>query len=151
MVVDDSVKTGVDALLELLKRKEKLSLADAAIELSINEQTLKLWIDFLVEEKVIGIEYKFTKPYIYLNEPKKEDKGHIIKEEKLQVKVFREAFIKRAEASNIPPQQIGFLWQDHLNNQLELQKPFFYREARKRGLTDIEQLWEAYRQKVQQS
>ncbi|MBD3209515.1 hypothetical protein GF367_03805 [Candidatus Woesearchaeota archaeon] len=138
----------MDTLLELLKKKGKLSLSEASKELGIEESTIKLWVDFLVEEKVIGIEYKFTKPYIYLNKPKDDGKGKIINEEQINIKTFKDQFEHRAAASSIPKQQVGFLWKDHVLNQLELEKPFFFREARKRGLDDIDQLWEAYRQQV---
>lgn len=142
----DSVKTGVDGLLDLLKQKQKVSLAEAAKTLGIDENTIKLWVDFLVEEKVVGVEYKFTKPYVYLNAPKGEAKGRIIEQEKVDIGHFKQDFEQRAQQSSIPKQQVAFLWKDHVLNQLELEKPFFFREARKRGLENIEQLWESYKE-----
>ena len=144
----DSVKTDVDSLLELLKQNEKLSMSDAAKKLGLKEDTVKMWVDFLVEEKVVGVEYKFTKPYIYLNKPKEEKKGRIIKEQEIGLDNFKQDFKQRAEKSNISQQQASFLWKDHILNQLELEKPFFYREAKKRGLKHIEHLWEAYRREL---
>ena len=142
----DSVKTGVDGLLDLLKQKEKVSLSEAAKKLGMDEQTVKLWVDFLVEEKIVGIEYKFTKPYLYLNKKEEKVKGKIIEQEKIDINHFKEDFEQRAKESSIPQQQVSFLWKDHVLNQLELEKPFFFREARKRGLQDIEKLWEEYKQ-----
>lgn len=142
----DSVKTGVDGLLDLLRQKQKMSLAEAAKTLGIDEHTIKLWVDFLVEEKVVGIEYKFTKPYVYLNKPKEEAKGKIIEQEKVDINHFKQDFEQRAQQSSIPEQQVNYLWKDHVLNQLDLEKPFFFREARKRGLDNIEQLWETYKQ-----
>lgn len=136
----------MDGLLDLLKQKQKMSLAEAAKTLGIDEHTIKLWVDFLVEEKVVGIEYKFTKPYVYLNKPKEDVKGKIIKQEKVDINHFKQDFEQRAEQSSIPQQQVGFLWKDHILNQLDLEKPFFFREARKQGLDNIEQLWETYKQ-----
>ncbi|MBN1274686.1 hypothetical protein JXA12_00130 [Candidatus Woesearchaeota archaeon] len=143
---DNSVKTGVDALLDLLKEKGKTALSDAAKELGIGESTIKMWVEFLVEEKVVGIEYKFTKPYVYLNEPKKREQGRIIEQEKIDISMFKKDFEKRATSSSIPEQQASYLWKDHLLNQLEIEKPFFFREARKRSIEDIDHLWEAYKQ-----
>lgn len=145
---DDSLKTGVDTLLELLKKKQKVSMSDAAKELAIDESIIKMWVDFLVEEKVIGVEYKFTKPYLYLNVSQDAKKGQIIKEERLGIEDFRKDFEKKAEASSIPQTQAVFLWRDHLLNQAEIERPFFYREARKRGFEDIDQLWEEYKKRL---
>ena len=142
----DSVTTGVDALLHYLHQHEKVSLSDIAKELKLSEETVKLWVDFLVEEQVVGIEYKFTKPYIYINKPQHNKKSRVIEKEKIAIDVFKKDFFKRAKASNIPENQIEYLWKDHLTNQLELDKQHFFREARKRGLTDIDSLWEEYKQ-----
>lgn len=138
----------MDGLLELLRQKQKVSLAEAAKTLGIDEHTIKLWVDFLVEEKVVGIEYKFTKPYVYLNKPKGDKKGKIIAQEKVDIDHFKQDFEQRAQQSSIPQQQVGFLWKDHVMNQLELEKPFFFREARKRGLEGLDDLWEAYKQEL---
>lgn len=148
MADNQSVTTGVDALLELLREQEKISLSDAAKHIGISEETLKLWVDFLVEEKVIGIEYKFTKPYLYLNKEQQEGQGSISGEEEIRIGTFKKDFEDRARQSNIPTQQVNYLWRDHILNQLDLEKPFFFREARKRGLTNIEGLWEAYKQEL---
>lgn len=142
---DEQVTTGVDALIELLKQHEKLSLVDAAKQLGISEETLKLWVDFLVEEKVIGLEYKFTKPYLYLNRQEEEIKGKVSGEEEINIDTFKKDFENRANESNIKGQQVQFLWKDHVLNQLDLEKPFFFREARKRELDNIESLWDNYR------
>lgn len=143
---DRSVKTGVDALLELLKKQEKTSLADAAKALQISEKTVKLWVDFLVEEKLVGIEYKFTKPYIYLNKKKDEHKGKIVAEEEINIKTFKQEFEHRADKSSIPQQQVNYLWRDHIVSQAEQERAFFFREARKRGLEQIETLWDEYKE-----
>lgn len=146
----NSVKTGVDALIELLGKHETIALSQAAKELSMDEKAIKQWVDFLVEEKIIGIEYKFTKPYIYLNKPKEnQTKMKVIEEKKVALKDFKEEFEKRANKSNIPKEQIGFLWKDHLQNQLALENQFFLREARKHGFTNEAQLWQEFVDKVQ--
>lgn len=147
-VEDKSVKTGVDALLELLKQNEKIALADAAKSLQMPEKTVKLWVDFLVEEKLIGIEYKFTKPYIYLNKKQDNNKGKIVAEEQITIKTFKQAFEQRAGKSNIPEPQVNYLWRDHLLSQADQERPFFFREARKRGLDDIDDLWNAYKEQL---
>ena len=74
----ERVETGVDRMMSILEKREKLSLTDLSRELKLPESTLQLWVDFLVEERVLGIEYKFTKPYVFLN--KKNEKTVVIED-----------------------------------------------------------------------
>ena len=103
-MVDDITKevtTGVDDLIELLKTTDRISIDDASKKLRIPLEILQSWVDFLVEEKILGIEYKFTKPFIYLNKEqgrKKEKKP----EEKLNYDVFKKEFEQKATKNNIP-------------------------------------------------
>ena len=64
------LRTSADDLLELIRRRGKLSVDDAAKTLKLPVGSVQSIIDFLVEEKMVGIEYKFTTPYVYLNEQK---------------------------------------------------------------------------------
>ncbi len=141
----NSVTTGVDTLLQLLKERKKISLSEAAKELKLKESAIKQWVDFLVEEKIIGIEYKFTKAYLYLNETDEEldeDK----RTESLQV--FKDKFKKRASESNIDTTQIELLWERHLLSEMELQKGYFFKETKNKKLPQIELLWESYKEKT---
>ena len=142
------MQTGVDGLIELLKKKNTMALAEAAKVLTTSEEIVKQWVDFLVEEKIVGIEYKFTKPYIYLNRPDERRKTKVIEREKLSIAKFKEDFYQRAKQSNIPVAQIDFLWRDHITNRLELEKSHFYQEARKRSLEHIDLLWQEYFRRV---
>ncbi|HEC96339.1 MAG TPA: hypothetical protein ENI59_01520, partial [Euryarchaeota archaeon] len=71
-MAEKTIKTGVDQLIELLKRVEKIEMSKAAKEINVPLKTLQKWVDFLAEEGLIGIEYKFTTPYIYLNKSPEE-------------------------------------------------------------------------------
>jgi predicted transcriptional regulator len=141
----DSVTTGVDALLQLLKERKKISLSEAAKELKLKESAIKQWVDFLVEEKIIGIEYKFTKAYLYLNETE-EEKEDDKKSESLQV--FKDEFKKRAQESNIDPTQVELLWERHLLSEIELQKNYFFQEAKNKEIPQSEIVWENYKEKT---
>ena len=73
---NEVIRTGVDELLDFLTHNDKTALSEVASKLKIDVNTLQAWVDFLVEESIVGIEYKFTTPYIYLNkslEKKKEE------------------------------------------------------------------------------
>jgi len=49
------VETGVDRLLEFLKGKNKMPLKEVAKNLDVSENILQLWVDFLVEERILGV------------------------------------------------------------------------------------------------
>ena len=145
-MVDDSIKTSVDSLIELLKTVEKIELEVAATKLGLPISVVQSWVDFLVEEKILGLEYKFTTPFIYLNKEKK--RGEDLETEEVSIDNFKEAFSKKAVDKQIPTFQTNDLWKNHLLQKLEKKKDFFVREARKRGFFNAEELWSNYRKKL---
>lgn len=146
--VTKEVTTGVDDLIELLKGTDRISVDEASKKLKIPMEVLQSWVDFLVEEKILGVEYKFTRPFIYLNKEKEESKVQKKVDEHLSYDTFKKEFSKKALGNNIPEPQINELWKHHLTEKLENAKDFFFREARKRGITKTEELWKTYQQAV---
>lgn len=144
---DDVVKTGVDELIAYLEGKEKVPLLDAAAALKTTVDTLQSWVDFLVEEGILGIEYKFTKPFIYLNR-KDREKAKIIGEEELSWDIYHDAFLEKAKAKQIPDLKAASLWKNHVLTVLDAKRTFFYDEVRKRRMENTDQLWKEYRTKV---
>jgi hypothetical protein len=143
------VKTGVDELLELLAHSAKIPLTEAASKLKLDAGVIQAWADFLVEEGIVGIEYKFTTPYIYLNkvvEKKSQDKSD--KPVEYNVQHFKREFWERAKAGNIPETQIEQLWKNHVIQALELLKKYFFFEAQQRKLPEIEKLWTEYKELI---
>ena len=141
---EDVVRTGVDDLMTFLEGKEKVPLLDVASALSVKPETLQSWVDFLVEEGIVGIEYKFTKPFIYLNRGVKES-TKVIKEGELSWSTYREAFLAKARGKRIPEEKAAALWRNHVLVELERKRQFFFDEARKRVLADPDALWNEYR------
>src|SRR3989338_6336391 len=75
-MADFVLRTVADELLELVGKHKKISVEDASKKLKMPAASVQALVDFLVEEKVFGIEYKFTTPYIYLyKEGVKQAKG----------------------------------------------------------------------------
>lgn len=142
-MVDDIVTTGVDDLLALLKEVDKIPMLDASKKLKVPTETLQSWVDFLVEEKIVGLEYKFTKPYIYLNRDavtKKNDSLPSLSE-------IKSVYIKRAKDKKIPLQQIPALWDAHIRQELTFMEPYFNERAQKKGVQDLvkrKKLWNDY-------
>lgn len=145
---EERVKTGVDALIAFLEQKDKVSIKDAAQAIHTPESTVQLWVDFLVEERIIGVEYKFTKPYIFLNKKAKEDIKTDVEEKDLSLTHFKEEFFAKAKKDKIPEEKIPQLWKNHLLEALNKEKDFFIREALNRDLQQPNHLFERYKQKT---
>ncbi len=144
---DKVIKTGVDQLIAFLEGKDKAPLLDTAAALGVSVDTLQSWVDFLVEEGILGIEYKFTKPYIYINKSDKE-KAKRIGEEELSWETYHKAFLEKAREKRIPDLKAASLWKNHVLTTLEAKKVYFFDEARKRQFVDIERTWQEYKTEV---
>lgn len=144
---DQTITTGVDALLKLLEGFPKLTIEETAKRLKVKKDVLKSWIEFLVEEKILGIEYSFTTPYIYLNKPKEKEKATKIEDKKMSYPMFRQEFEQRAKNNKIPDEKIPEYWKKHLTEKMELNKDFFLMEVRRRNLPHAEELWKKYTEK----
>lgn len=67
------ITTGVDALVRLVKEKQRIELPAASKLLNIPESTLEEWTRILEEEKLLKIEYKLTKVYLVWLPPAEEE------------------------------------------------------------------------------
>jgi hypothetical protein len=148
-MASEVVKTGVDELLELLTHSSKIPITEVATKLKMDAGIVQAWADFLVEEGIIGIEYKFTTPYIYLNKTvDKKTEEKIEKKEEYSVQHFKKEFWERARAGNMPETQIEQLWKNHVVQALDLLKKYFFFEAQQRKLIDIDKMWEEYKELI---
>ena len=145
-MVDDTIKTGVDDLLELLKKYDKMSLQEAAAELKIPVRVLQTWVDFLVEERVISVEYKFTQPYIYINrvEEEKEEK----EEKRDSLKNIKELFFEKAKKVNLIQKETEALWKRKFLIELKRHKDYFFKYADNKKLKDIPKLWDKFKEEI---
>lgn len=139
----EEIKTGVDELMELVRHAQRISIPDAAKKLKVKEKTLQNWVDFLVEEKLLGIEYKFTTPFIYLNT---QGAAKVVGEEQT-IMLIRNVFVARAREKGIPANKISLLWRNHLLEAVERKKQYFEQEAHRRKL-DEPMLFEVYKERI---
>ena len=89
------IETGVDKLVNLVKERGRIALADAAKELGVSTTVIQEWVDFLEEEGIISVEYKLTKPYLV-------ERKLTRKEVDAKAKEFtskKEVFVRKAEVS----------------------------------------------------
>lgn len=137
-----NVETDVDMLVSLVEQKGTISIEQAAKQLKVPMQILQRWIDFLVEEDVLGIEYKFVTPYLYFNKPLKK-----YGEEEVESKVEeKKDFFAKRQSENMPDDKIHNLWQGYLNQNLALFRKEFIKKAELKGITGTksQELWQKY-------
>ena len=89
------IETGVDKLVEIIRAKKRVSIQDAAKSLGVGPIVVEEWADFLEEEGIISIEYKFATPYLVERKATKEE---VEKKEK-DFHSKREGFIRKAEVT----------------------------------------------------
>ena len=138
------VVTGVDSLIDLLKKTNQITVPDAAKKLRYPMDTVQSWVDFLVEEKIVGIEYNLTTPTIYLLSDRKSKKEEI--DLGKEFGNYKQDF--QSNVRNKSGNKAEFEWKNHISVKLELMKPFFFAEAEKRNLKEPTKLWEEYKQKT---
>ena len=89
------IETGVDKLVELISQEKKISVEDAARKLGISKVVIQEWAAFLEEEKIISIEYKFSKTFLL--ERKLTEKEVKVKEKEYSSE--KDAFVRKIESS----------------------------------------------------
>ena len=141
-MADNVLKTSADDLYELVRSREKISVEDVAKILRIPDNIVQALVDFLVEEKIFGIEYKFTTPYVYISQEKK---GKIDLSEKIEKKlVTKEEFYQKAGKWNISAEKINVLWEKYIKENSDSIKKDFYIKANLKNIPvgKIDILWE---------
>ncbi|MBI4439263.1 hypothetical protein HY640_04990 [Candidatus Woesearchaeota archaeon] len=69
----EEITTGVDRLVSVIEKRKRISISDAAAELSVPGVVVEEWAEFLKDQGVIDIEYKFTRPFLVKKEFTKEE------------------------------------------------------------------------------
>ncbi len=133
MASSRTIETGVDELIRLLKDRKPTDIDTLAKEMNTNSKTVEVWANLLMEQGTVGIDYKLTKPYIYLIEKDK-------KEEAI------EADESYNEVEEDKPEE--YSWKSYMKAKLEEKKGFFYKQAQKRKLKNPDELWEKYKKRI---
>ncbi|MBI2653911.1 hypothetical protein HYX02_03805 [Candidatus Woesearchaeota archaeon] len=145
MPADNVLRTVADELVELVNISKKISVEEAAKKLKMSVDSVQALIDFLVEEKVFGLEYKFTTPYVYIY---KEGVQETERKEKSFTEglITKEQFYEKAKERNVPHEHIEGLWRRYLQQNLVQIRAEFLRKAKERNLPGekIEDIWNKY-------
>ncbi len=67
------ITTGVDALVRLVKEKQRVEIENISLTLNIPQQTIEEWARVLEEEGILRIEYRLTKVYLVWVKPTEEE------------------------------------------------------------------------------
>lgn len=136
-----TLKTDVDSFINLVKNQGRITINDAARKLGINESVVEAWADFLVEERILGIEYKFTTPYIFMNYAEKENNTYTYSGFETKQEFFR-----KAEKRKIPQYHIVVLWAKYLSANKDKIRNAFFDKAKLKGIPEekIYSLWTKY-------
>ena len=94
-LMNSVIETGVDKLVNLIKTRGKISSADAAKELGVSTTIVMEWGDFLEEEGIISIEYKFAKPFLVARKLANKD----VQEKAKEFSGKKDVFVRKAEIS----------------------------------------------------
>ena len=144
-VTGSQIRTIADELFDLVKKSGKISIEDAAGKMKVPIATIQALVDFLVEDKVFGIEYKFTTPYIYLY--KDDIKSAKSKDRNLtKGLVTKEQFYERAKLKNVPYEYIEGMWRKYLKQNITNIREEFLKKSTERKVTEdkTEELWKRY-------
>lgn len=67
------ITTGVDALVRLVKERQRIELEEASLILNIPQETIEDWARVLEEEGILRIEYRLTKVFLGWVKPTEEE------------------------------------------------------------------------------
>ncbi len=97
------ITTGVDALVRLVKERQRIELEDASSVLNIPQETIEDWSRVLEEEGIIKIEYRLTRIYLVWVKPSEEEiaeEKQSFAEEKSSLEAEVEQFRQKAASDS---------------------------------------------------
>lgn len=83
------ITTGVDALLDLVKSRKRISINDVAKKLNISKTLAEAWATLLHEQGILDIQYKFSGTFLILKTREEDD------EEEETQKAAHTGFVKQ--------------------------------------------------------
>lgn len=103
----DYLETGVDRLLNLVKEKKKIATHEAIKLLKTTPELMREWVDFLEDEGMIVLEYKFSIQYLIdaelVNKKKEAVKSTLLEsKEKKETTHIEEAHLTKSQLKKNP-------------------------------------------------
>ncbi len=146
--------TEIDELLRVLSEKESITVDAASKLMGVDVKTMHTWVDSLVEEKVILLDYDFLTPIIKLTPEKKSEiigkkkAFETSQKENMAKKLgLRGAFIEKAKKRGFDDNKIKVLWKKFVEiNESSLKKEFYEKAIKKDIDTGLDNLWMTFYQ-----
>lgn len=144
--------TEIDELLIILSSKGKMTLAEAGKIIGVDEKTMHVWVDSLVEEKIIILDYDFLTPVIMLTPQKKKEieenkkVSELRKREDIAKKIgMKGLFFQKARTRKIPERRIPIIWRKYIEiNEASIKKEFMDKANKKMIEGNLERLWDLF-------
>ena len=89
------IETGVDKLVKLINLKKKITLEKAAKFLGVSTVVVEEWANFLEDDGVISIEYKFSNVYLVERKISQEE----FKKKTKEFSTKQDAFVRKVETA----------------------------------------------------
>ena len=101
-----NIKTGVDRLVEIISDAKKISLDEAASKLKVSPEVVQEWADFLEKEKLVTIEYSFSKVWLLERKLSKKEIKNVAKE----ISSEKDAFSRKIDSAlkSLETETVGF-------------------------------------------
>ena len=141
----EQIETDADMLVSLVKAKGPISIDECARILKVELPVVQKWVDFLVDEAIFLVEYKFVTPYLVFNKDAPQNPSVLEESDGVYLE-DKETFFKKAKDRKLPIARINDLWQKYLGSNLEDIREHFFIKARTRNLNEqkIQELWKQY-------
>lgn len=151
-MVDEEIKTSADELVELARTRGKVSIEEAAKILNMDFSAVQNLVDFLVEENIFGVEYKFTTPYIYLS-GKRAVKLELNSSQPQKKENIKEEFFRKARERRLSEEELVKLWDKYLRTNIRFVREDFFEKAKSKHLTydEINGLWDKYKALIEEA
>ena len=111
------IKTGPDRLVEIIQESKKISLDDSAKALGVNKELVLEWAEFLERERLISIDYSFSK--VFFTERVMSSKE--IKASAKEVVYEKDAFINKIDyaLASLERESVNFKEIKHKFNEVQ--------------------------------
>ncbi len=144
--------TEIDELLTIIAEKGQMTIEEASRLAGVSIKVVQTWVDFLVEEKVLILDYNFLTPIIRLTPEKKEEIELRKKDSEARAKEaikkrmgLKGEFFDKARRKGIEAEKIKVLWRRYVDLNEDKLKKEFYEKAKKRGAEEeVETLWKVF-------
>lgn len=149
-MLNKTLKTPVDSLVELIKANDNCSIAFLQEKLQLPIDIIEKWVVILEEYNVIKVDYRgfdgFVR-FVYGDSNSKSDKA---KEEAIDINKLKEKFVAKAQKRNLTENQMANAWPKFVLAFEKEIRLLFFEKSKDRGYSTykIADAWNKYRENL---